>query len=115
MTTSDDPGDFFAAPPFDSVAALGSLRRQLRDLRDQPGLRERVVCDGRWVCEWGGAAVLELGLAAAAIEARLARRPARPPRAPEWEPPRLLRSAADVRAFVDEVRKRMRRWEDERD
>jgi hypothetical protein len=93
---SDDFG--FAPPPFKPIDALVALKRQLRDC----GLAERGNA-----FELRGKRVVELAIDADAIQARLARRLAL---TPEWD--RFsLKSAADGRKLVDEVRKRLSRWE----
>lgn len=99
--------DFFAPPAFKPQEALVGLRRQLRDLRP---LVERAGAEPVRF-ELAGSSVMELSLAADAIEVKLAKRPAR---TPEWEA-RSLRSSADVRALVDEVRKRLGRWNEDRE
>ncbi len=96
---SDD--DFgFAPPPFKAEEALVTLRRSLRDLK----LAER----GNGL-ELRGRRVVELTADGGAISARLARKLAL---TPEWDA-RVLRSAGDVRKLVDEVRKRLERWQQE--
>jgi len=95
---SDDWG--FAPPPFDPEAALLQLKRSLREL----GLAER----GNG-CELRGKRVIEWSVGAATIEARLARRPAL---APEWDA-QPLKSATDQRKLVDELKKRLERWQRE--
>ena len=97
---SEDDAFGFAPPPFRPAEALQQLRRTLRSLT---GLAER---GGQF--EWKGQRVLELEANDAAIEARLARRPAQ---RPEWEP-RTLKNGADVRRFTDEVKQRVARWRD---
>lgn len=99
MSASGD--DFgFAPPPFDANAALVALRRALRDLK----LAERGTA-----YELRGKRVAELAVEGDAIGAKLARRLML---TPEWD--RLaIRSAADQRKFVDEVKKRLARWEHE--
>jgi hypothetical protein len=100
--------DFFAPPPFKPADALVGLRRQLRELKlaERPGA-EPVRFDV------AGSTVLELQVQADEagdhIAARIARRPAR---TPDWEP-RQLRSSADVRSLLDEVRRRLARWDDD--
>jgi len=89
--------DFFAAPPFKSDDALVSLKRQLRGLK----LTERGNA-----FELGGKRVVELTLDAQAIQAKLARRLAQ---TPEWERT-TVKSAADQRKLLDEVKKRLARW-----
>jgi hypothetical protein len=95
---SDDWG--FAPPPFNPEAALLQLRRSLREL----GLAER----GNG-CELRGKRVIEWSVDPATIEARLARRPAL---APEWDT-QPLKSAADQRKLVAELKKRLERWQRE--
>ena len=91
---------WMAVPPFRPDAALETLRRTLRDLRlaeRGPGFELR------------GKRVVELAVDGDAIAARLARRLMN---TPEWD--RLsVRSAADQRKLVDEVKKRLARWESE--
>lgn len=91
--------DSFAPPPFKPADALVQLKRTLRDLR---GLAERGNGFG-----WKGHAVLELSADAQAIQARLARRPAR---TPEWTA-FTLKGSPDVRRFTDEVKKRLAQWD----
>jgi hypothetical protein len=96
---SDD--DFgFAPPVFKADEALVTLRRSLRDLK----LAER----GNGL-ELRGRRVVELSSDGSAIAARVARKWAL---TPEWDS-RELKSAADVRKLVDEVRKRLDRWQQE--
>lgn len=95
---SDDWG--FAPPPFKPEAALQQLRRSLREL----GLAERG--DG---CELRGKRVIEWSVDDDAIRARLARRLAL---APEWDT-QAVQSAADQRKLVDELKKRLERWQRE--
>jgi hypothetical protein len=93
--------EFFAPPAFKPPEALVQLKRQLRDLR---ALAERG--DG---FELKGQQVVQLTASDAAIEAALAKRPAR---TPEWMR-HTLKSSADVRKFVDAVKAQLKRWEDE--
>ena len=88
----------FAPPPFDAAAALLTLKRTLRDLK----LAERGNA-----FEQRGKPVAELVVEGDAIQARLARRLAL---TPEWDRS-ALKSAADQRKFVDDVKKRLARWE----
>jgi hypothetical protein len=97
MSSSDDGFDF-APPPFKPEDALVSVKRQLRDLK----LAERGNA-----FEQRGKRVVELAIDGAAIQARLARRLAL---TPEWDRI-VLKSAADQRKLVDEVKKRLARWE----
>ncbi len=97
--------DFFALPAFKPDEALVGLRRQLRDLRV---LAERLV-DGKPGVELKGKRVAEFATTADAITARLVKRPAV---SPEWET-HTLKNGADVRRFLDEIKKRLARWTDE--
>ncbi|HET7795091.1 MAG TPA: hypothetical protein VFL64_17035 [Rhizobacter sp.] len=94
---SDD--DFFAPPAFKPAEALVALKRQLRDLKP---LVERGTG-----FEIGGKRVIELAASTGSIDARLAKRPAV---SPEWQP-FTLKNSADVRKLVDEVKKRLARWQ----
>jgi len=95
---SDDFG--FAPPPFQPEAALVGLRRSLRDL----GLAERGAG-----FELRGKRVLELAADGSTIRARIARRLML---TPEWDA-MTIAGAADTRKLVDEVKKRLARWERE--
>ena len=96
----DLPDFGFAPPPFDAAHALTQLKRALRDLK----LAER----GSGF-ELRGKRVVELQAEDGAIAVRLARKLAL---TPEWD--RLtVRSAGDQRKLVDEVKKRLARWEQE--
>lgn len=95
---SDDYG--FAPPPFKPAEALIALRRALRDL----GLAERGPG-----FELRGKRVLELAAEGDTIRARLARRLML---IPEWDS-QVLEGAADTRKLLDEVKKRLARWERE--
>ena len=94
-------GDFgFAPPPFRPADALVALRRQLLDLK----LAERGNA-----FELRGKRVVELAIEGDSIVARLARRRAL---MPQWD--RLtLKSAADSRKLIDDIKKRLARWEHE--
>jgi hypothetical protein len=95
---SDDFG--FASPPFKPEQAMVMLRRSLRDL----GLAERGPG-----FELRGKRVLELAVEGGTIRARLARRLML---TPEWDS-QVLQGAADTRKLLDEVKKRLARWERE--
>ena len=92
--------DFFALPLFNAADALVALERQLRDLKlDErgPGFELR------------GKRVVELAIDGDSIVARLARRRTL---TPQWD--RLtLKSAADSRKLIDDIKKRLARWEHE--
>jgi hypothetical protein len=91
--------DFFAPPAFKPEEALITLRRQLRDLKP---LAER----GNGF-EIGGKRVVDLAADTTTVTARLAKRPAT---SPEWQT-LALKNSADVRKCVDEVKKRLARWQ----
>ena len=94
----DDFG--FAPPPLKTDEALVTLRRALRDL----GLAERGAG-----FELRGKRVLELAVEDATIRTRIARRLML---TPEWDT-QSLKGAADTRKLLEEVKKRLARWERE--
>ena len=98
----DDVG--FAPPAFDAAQALMGVQRQLRELR----LSERGSA-----YEQAGKRIVELRVdvvnpGASVITARLVKRPAM---TPEWTST-TLRSATDVRKFIDTVKQQLARWSD---
>jgi hypothetical protein len=96
---SDD--DFgFAPPPFKADEVLVTLKRTLRDLK----LAERGNA-----YELRGKRAVELALDEGVIQAKLARRLML---TPEWDRV-AVKSSADQRKLVDEVKKRLARWEAE--
>ncbi len=96
--SNDDFG--FAPPAFKADEALVALKRALRDLK----LAERGNA-----YELRGKRVVELTVDSAAIQAKLARRPML---TPEWDRV-AVRSSAEQRKLLDEVKKRLARWEQE--
>jgi hypothetical protein len=98
--SSDDSFEGFAPPPFNAESALVTLKRSLRDLK----LAERGNA-----YELRGKRVLELTIDRATISARLARRLML---TPEWDRV-VVASAVDQRKLIDEVKKRLARWESE--
>jgi hypothetical protein len=92
----DDFG--FTPPPFKAADALVQIKRALRDLM----LAERGLA-----YELRGKRVVELALADGAIAAKLARKLAL---TPEWDKLSVDSSAAQ-RKLIDEVKKRLARWE----
>ncbi|MBL8359868.1 MAG: hypothetical protein JNN18_05185 [Rubrivivax sp.] len=96
----DLPDFGFEPPPFSAENALTQLKRSLRDLR----LAERGNA-----FELRGKRVVELQAEAGAIAVRLARKLAL---TPEWDRS-VVKSAAEQRKLVDEVKKRLERWERE--
>jgi hypothetical protein len=99
VVMSDD--DFgFAPPPFKPEEALQQLKRTLRDMK----LAERGTG-----FELRGKRVLELTLEESGLRARIARKLAL---TPEWDT-QVITSTAQQRKLVDEVKKRLARWEQE--
>ena len=96
---SDDLGGF-APPPFKPDDALVGLKRSLRDLK----LNERGTG-----FELRGKRVLELTVEGAQINARIARKLAL---TPEWDL-QTLKSTPDQRKLLDEIKKRLARWDRE--
>ena len=97
--------DFFAPPAFKPDEALMALRRQLRESRS---LSERG--DPRQPrFEWRGLPAVELRADAGVLVARWVDKPLR---SPAWKEKRLA-SSADVRSFAEEVKRCLRRWDDE--
>ncbi len=97
---SDDASGGFAPPPFNPGNALQQLQRSLRDLRLAPrgnGFELR------------GRRVVELAEDGAVLQARLARKLALTPEFDKL----TVASAAEQRKLLDEVRKRLARWEQE--
>jgi hypothetical protein len=92
--------DEFAPPPFDAANALVTLKRALRDTK----LAERGNA-----FELRGKRVVELAAEGGAINAKLARRLML---TPEWDR-MTVKSAAEQRKLIDEVKKRLGRWESE--
>ena len=97
MSSSDDNFGF-APPPFKPADALVTLKRTLRDLK----LAERGNS-----FEQRSKRVIELAIEGEAIQAKLARRLVL---TPEWDRV-AVKSAADQRKLIDEVKKRLARWE----
>lgn len=91
----DDIG--FAPPPFKPDEALLQIKRSLRDMK----LTER----GSGF-ELRGKRVAELSSDGRDINGRLARTLAL---TPQWDAV-SIRSAADQRKFIDEIKKRLARW-----
>ena len=99
----DDFGGF-APPPFKPDEALVALKRSLRDAK----LAERGAG-----FEWKGLRAVELAVEDGAISARVARRLMRSG-TPEWDR-YTVKSGADQRKLVDEVKRRLDRWTREDD
>ena len=90
----------FAPPPFKAEEALLQIKRSLRDLK----LAER----GNGF-ELRGKRVIELSADPAAITARLARKLAL---TPQWDTV-SVKSASDQRKLVDDIKRRLARWDQE--
>jgi hypothetical protein len=99
--STDDFG--FAPPPFKPEDALASLARSLREL----GLVERA---GQF--ERRGTAIARAVIDGDALRAARVKRPSRT--SPEWQE-RRLRSSADVRDFVADLKKQLALWSDRDD
>ena len=97
---SDEQDFGFALPPFKPNEAMQQLKRALRDLK----LNERGVG-----FELRGKRVLELLPEATHITARIARKLAL---TPEWDT-QAIKATADQRKLLDEVKKRLARWDRE--
>lgn len=107
---SDKLPDFFALPPFKADEALVKLRRDLRELK--PLVEKGAGTIIRF--EWKAMPVIELAVGQGedgkpVIEAGLAKRPSQ---RPEWTR-RKLASSADVRKWLDDVKRGVKRWDDE--
>jgi hypothetical protein len=96
--SSDDSG--FAPPAFKPDEALQKLKREMREL----GLSER---EGRF--ERRGITLVRANVQDDVIRAARVRRPSRS--SPEWMD-RRLRSSADVRDFVADLKKQLAQWSD---
>lgn len=105
---SDELSDFLALPAFKPEEALVKLRRDLRELKP---LQEQGASGTPARFALKGLTVIELQLApeAAAIQARLAKRPSQ---RPEWTA-HTLSSSAEVRKWIDGVRLVLKRWDDD--
>ncbi|MCE4557139.1 hypothetical protein [Pelomonas cellulosilytica] len=97
----DDDSWEMAPPPFNAASAVQTMRRFVRD--------QRVLAERGEGWLLGADEVLQLSLDGAQVQVRLARRPAR---TPEWDR-FTLASATDLRKVQDEIRRRLRRWQDD--
>ena len=93
--------DFFAPPPFDAQTALATLKRTLRDLK---------LVEREGIHELKGKAVVRARAEGDALRLEVVKRPAL---APEWERSEAA-DHAQVRRFVDDLKRRLKRWEDAR-
>ena len=94
--------DFFAPPPFDPNTACATLVRALRDLK----LSER---GGAF--ELNGQPVVKVRIEGALLKLDVARKPSR---SPDWEHAEAG-DHARLRRFIDDVKKRVARWNEGRD
>ena len=94
--------DFFAPPPFDPDTARATLVRALRDLK----LVER---SGSF--ELNGQPVVKVRIEGALLKVDVAKKPMR---SPDWEHAEAA-DHARLRRFIDDVKKRVARWNDGRD
>jgi len=94
--------DFFAPPPFNPETARATLVRALRDLR----LAER---GGAF--ELDGQPVVKARVDGAALRLDVVRRLAR---SPDWEHAQAT-DHAQLRRFIDDVKKRVSRWNEGRE
>jgi len=92
--------DFFAPPPFKPEEALAGLKRSLRDM----GLSERAG-----VFERRSVAIAKAVADGAVLQAAVVKRPSRS--SPEWQS-KPLKSAADVRDFVADLKRKLAGWSD---
>jgi len=92
----------FAPPPFKPDEALQRLRRDLREA----GLTER---EGRF--ERRGSVIARTAVVAETIEAAVVKKPSRG--TPQWQPGKTLKSGADVRDFVNHLKKQLSAWSDD--
>ena len=98
MADEDDFG--FALPAFNADNTLVQLKRSLRDLK----LSERGPG-----FELKGKPVLQLAVDGGAIAVKLARRLSM---TPEWDRA-SVKSGADQRKLIDDVKRRLERWQRE--
>ena len=91
--------DFFAPPPFKPDEALQRAKRELREL----GLTER---EGRF--ERRAQQIARVAVDGATLKAAIVKRPGR---TPEWTE-KTLRSSADLRDFVADLKKKLATWSD---
>ena len=95
--------DFFAPPPFKPDDALAGLKRGLREL----GLSERAG-----VFERRGSAIAKAAAEGLTISAAVVKEPSRS--SPEWQA-KTLKSSADVRDFVADLKRKLAGWSDRDD
>jgi hypothetical protein len=94
--------DFFAPPPFNPETARATLVRALRDLK----LAER---GGAF--EFNGQPVVKATIADKVLELDIVKRPSR---SPDWEHAQAS-DHAQLRRFIDDVKRRVSRWNEGRE
>ncbi|HYP30802.1 MAG TPA: hypothetical protein VES00_02975 [Burkholderiaceae bacterium] len=94
--------DFFAPPPFNPDTARATLVRALRDLK----LAER---GGAF--ELNGQPVVKVHVDGGALRLDVVRRPSR---SPDWEHAQAT-DHAQLRRFIDDVKRRVSRWNEGRE
>ena len=98
--SADDEQAGFALPTFKPDEALAQIQRSLRDMQ--------LAGRGNGF-ELRGKRVIELDIDGSSIAVRLARRLMQ---TPPWDSLRL-QSSADQRKLIDELKKRLARWDQE--
>lgn len=101
--------DFFAPPAFKAEEALLTLKRNLRDMRSLQAQGDSFSLQGQVLLMLSLGDGEGRGDSTGQLHARLAKRPAQ---RPEWDV-RVCKSSADVRALLDEIKRRLARWTDE--
>ena len=99
---ADDVNDSFAPPPFNPETARSTLARALRDLK----LAER---GGAF--ELNGQPVVKARVEGTLLKLDVAKKASR---SPDWEHAEA-RDHAQLRRFIDDVKRRVARWNDGRD
>jgi hypothetical protein len=95
------PDDFFAPPPFDPATARATLSRALRDLK---------LVERNGAFELNGQPVVKARVEGTLLKLDVAKRPSR---SPDWEHVEAS-DHAKLRRFIDDVKKRVSRWQDGR-
>lgn len=97
---SDDGDWAIPLPAFKPEDALAGLKRSLREL----GLAERAD-----VFERRGTAIAKAAVDGTTIAAAVVKKPSR--NSPEWQA-RMLKTGADVRDFVADLKRKLAGWSD---
>ncbi len=99
---SDEEGWGFAAPPFKADEALARLKRDLREA----GLTER-----NGVFERRGMAIARASVDGAQLKVETVRLPAR---SPDWQA-QTFKTSAELRDYVNGLKKKLAGWSDRDD